>query len=105
MSFSSVCVVTNALRLRGFRSRANDLIKEETQMSEIKKEVFIEGMMCAHCKMTVEKALSAVENVTSVEVSLENKKAVVHLSSDVSNDVLKHAVTEAGYEVMEIKGE
>ncbi|UKI14885.1 MAG: heavy-metal-associated domain-containing protein [Clostridiales bacterium] len=60
-------------------------------------------MMCAHCVAHVKSALQKVDGVKDVEVSLENKTAVVTLTSDVSNDVLKSAVTNEGYEVVEIK--
>ena len=110
MSMSSVCVVTNALRLKRFQSKFqkkdNSLPNnrmEDNKMSEMKKEITIEGMMCAHCQMNVEKALSSIENVSNVEVSLENKKAVVELASDVSNEQLKKAVKDAGYQVLDIK--
>lgn len=62
-------------------------------------EIKIEGMMCQHCRAAVEKALSAVDGVESVEVSLEKKCAVV--SGSASYDVLKQAVIDAGYEVVE----
>lgn len=63
----------------------------------------IEGMMCAHCVAHVKSALQKVDGVKDVEVSLENKTASVSLTSDVSNDVLKSAITNEGYEVVEIK--
>ena len=69
----------------------------------MKKTLSIDGMMCEHCRSHVEKALSAVDGVSAVEVSLEDKNAVVSLSKDVSNDVLTAAVTEAGYTVTDCK--
>ena len=66
------------------------------------KTIKIEGMSCDHCKMRVEKALSAVEGVSSAEVSLQDKQATVSLASPVQDDVLKNAVTEAGYDVVSI---
>lgn len=63
----------------------------------------IEGMMCAHCVAHVKSALQKVDGVKDVEVSLENKTAVVTLTSDVNDDALKSAVTNEGYEVVEIK--
>ena len=65
------------------------------------KTITINGMMCAHCVAHVEKALNAIDGV-SAQVSLENKNAVCTLAKDVSDDVLKNAVTEAGYEVVSI---
>lgn len=109
MSLSSLFVVTNALRLRLFKApspvydeeiKINNKDKGEIKM---KKTLSIDGMMCEHCRSHVEKALSAVDGVTSVDVSLENKNAVVSLSKDVSNDVLTAAVTEAGYTVTDCK--
>ena len=109
MSLSSLFVVTNALRLRLFKApspvydeeiKNNNKDKGEIKM---KKTLSIDGMMCEHCRSHVEKALSAVDGVTSVDVSLENKNAVVSLSKDVSNDVLTAAVTEAGYTVTDCK--
>ena len=69
----------------------------------MKKVLKIEGMMCPRCQAHVEKALSAVEGVESVEVSLEEKSATVTLGADVSNEVLTQAVTDAGYDVIECK--
>ena len=69
----------------------------------MKKEIIIEGMTCNHCKMRVEKALSEVEGVTSAEVVLADKKAIVEVLDTVENSVLTEAVDEAGYDVVEIK--
>lgn len=63
----------------------------------MKKTIGIEGMSCNHCKMRVTKALSQVAGVTSVEVDLSKKTAVVELASDVPDDTLKKAVTDSGY--------
>lgn len=71
MSLSSVCVVTNALRLRKFKSNFKE---EKSQMNEFIKTIRIEGMQCNHCKMSVEKALNELDGVIKVEVSLEDKK-------------------------------
>lgn len=105
MSFSSLCVVTNALRLRLFKSNQKEESVEKTGKgeNEMKKVLKIEGMMCPHCQAHVEKALSAVGGVESVEVSLEEKSATVTLGADVSNEVLTQAVTDAGYDVIECK--
>ena len=62
----------------------------------------INGMMCAHCQAHVEKALNAIDGVTAV-VDLAAKTATVTLACDVADDVLKNAVTEAGYEVVSIQ--
>ena len=67
------------------------------------KKLTIEGMMCAHCTGRVEKALSALEGVSAVEMSLEGKSATVTLSAEVSDEVLTKAVTDAGYEVLGIQ--
>lgn len=61
-------------------------------------EIKIEGMMCQHCRAAVEKALRAVSGVETVEVSLENKRAVVTGTADY--EALKKAVVDAGYEVI-----
>lgn len=65
------------------------------------KTMMIEGMMCKMCKAHVEKALNAIEGA-SAEVILEEKKAVVTLTADISDEALTNAVTEAGYEVISI---
>ncbi len=93
MSFSSLCVVSNALRLRSFKPKIITLPKGEEAMT-----MKIEGMMCKHCQAHVEKALQAVPGVESVEVSLENKCATVTGTADL--DALKKAVVDAGYEVV-----
>lgn len=137
MSLSSIFVVGNALRLRGFKSGFTPLKKEAPEVTrkeieithaategeqcilktpaeqnnrqDVKQEkertntmtkvISIEGMMCNHCTGTVQKALEAVEGVKAVTMSLEQKNATVELTSDVSDEVLIRAVTDAGYEV------
>ena len=130
MSFSSVFVVSNALRLRFFKPKhgsavvaqaekaepapvsivsdafpAGEGISDTTQSNQsnggtsMKKQLSIEGMMCQNCVKHVTRALEGVAGVSQVEVSLENKQAVVTAGSEVSDDALKAAVTEAGYEV------
>ena len=106
MSLSSVCVVTNALRLRGWKPPYGE---EETHASEedrkeetmVTKTMKIEGMMCAHCSGRVEKALNAVPGV-SATVDLEKKTATVHAEPQVTDDALRQAVTDAGYTVVSI---
>ena len=105
MSLSSVCVVSNALRLKWFKPlhrdapapeghrEATDIKKEETTM----KTIQIEGMMCQHCVSHVSAALHGVPGVDSVEVSLEDKCAKVSGSAD--DEALRSAVIGAGYEV------
>lgn len=171
MSLSSIFVVGNALRLRGFKSgfvefvkrpdsaqngtgktmehdirnrsdknpaaECRDILSEtketenketdmkkteakenetkenkmkENKMKENEKErnqkmtkiITIEGMMCAHCTGRVQKALEAVDGIGEVAMNLEDKTAAVKLTSDVADEVLKAAVTEAGYEVTAI---
>lgn len=121
MSLSSVCVVLNALRLnlinldkpvkhrkKVVKIDVNDISKtKNTEIKKgeqsMKKTLKIEGMMCAHCVAHVKSALQKVDGVKDVEVSLENKTAVVTLTSGVNDDVLKSAVTNEGYEVVKIK--
>ena len=125
MSLSSVCVVTNALRLRFFKRKGTPLVEKsalsleashtdtdnqtapveeipqepenEKGSSEMKKVLTVEGMMCAHCQAHVQKALAGVEGVTEAVVDLESKKATVTLAQDVADQVLLDAVIEAGY--------
>lgn len=66
------------------------------------KVITVEGMMCSHCTGRVQKALESVAGVESVTMSLENKTAQVQLKEDVSEDTLRAAVAEAGYEVAAI---
>lgn len=67
------------------------------------KTMIVEGMMCAHCTGRVEKALAAIDGVDKVEMNLEGKSAALTLSKEVGDQVLTDAVTEAGYEVVEIR--
>lgn len=69
----------------------------------MEKTLKIEGMMCGHCEMHTRKALEAIDGVTKVEVSHKTGTAVVTLNKDVSDDVLKQAVVEQGYEVTGIQ--
>ncbi len=120
MSLSSVTVVTNALRLRFFQSKFRSETpgvpaceagcplgrKDNTNQGgneAMTKTMKIEGMMCAHCTGRVEKALSAIDGVSAVEMSLEGKSATLTLAKDVDNKVLTDAVTEAGYEVVSVQ--
>lgn len=98
MSLSSVCVVGNALRLRRYHTAEQFTHKEEATMT---KTMTIEGMMCTHCSGRVESALNAIDGV-SAKVDLEKKTAAVTLSADVADEVLRKAVTDAGYEVVSI---
>ena len=69
----------------------------------MKKTLKIEGMMCEHCEMHTKKALEALDGVTSAEVSHKTGTAVVTLSKDVYDDILKQTVTKQGYEVTDIQ--
>lgn len=101
MSFSSVCVVSNALRLRRFREPEGETDYEEKQMSDItmKKIIHVEGMMCKHCVKAVTNALQAVDGVETVDVSLDDKCAVVNLAKEVSDAELKTAVEAEDFTV------
>ena len=107
MSLSSFCVVTNALRLNGFKmyNASKDKPKRKTKEKEIKsmeKTMKIEGMMCMHCENRVKKTLEKIEGVESAVVSHEAGTAVVTLSAEVSNEVLKSAVEAQDYTVISI---
>ena len=112
MSFSSVCVVANALRLRFFKpgierkTEPNDVkpggnaaVEVKGEQKAMEKKVVIEGMMCQHCRAHVDKALNAIPGA-SATVDLDSKTAVV--SGDVTDEAIRAAVKEAGYEVVGI---
>ena len=101
MSFSSVCVVTNALRLRNFKANNNNVQRKEANNNM--KTIFIDGMHCEHCKMSVEKALKNIDGITDIEVNLEQKKAVIKTNKQVDNEAIKNAIEEEGFTVKEIK--
>lgn len=117
MSCSSLCVVSNALRLRNFKPNfanhiPNDILPEDcvqvrkgtdllTGGEKMTKTLHIEGMACGHCSSRVEQALNQLSGVKAT-VDLANKTATVQLSGDVTDAVLKQAVTDAGYEVVNI---
>lgn len=106
MSLSSFCVVSNALRLNFFKlhdARKNIKIKAKTikENKTMEKTLKIEGMMCPHCEATVRKTLEAIDGVESVTASHTAKNAVITLSRDVADDVLKQAVEAQGYTVLD----
>ena len=131
MSLSSFCVVMNALRLNFFdvyddrkdkrrilrelpdfllQTEAKAVTEEVSQMqadekleaSAMTKTISIEGMMCGHCVAHVTQALEGMNGVEKAEVSLDDKKAVVTLSADVSDKALSATIVDAGYEVVGI---
>ena len=116
MSLSSFCVVSNALRLNLFKLHAAGRPKKRAQADEhipethtekeektMTKTMKITGMMCGHCEATVKKTLEAIEGVSCADVSHEKGTAVVTLTGDVSNDALKKAVEDKGYDVTGIE--
>lgn len=129
MSLSSVCVVTNALRLRFFKDRDVQPDQGETEDKSLplnndkmsynsgiqppekegermmKKVITVEGMMCGHCQMHVQKALAAVDGVQEAAVDLNSKKATVTLSKEVPEKTLMDAVNEAGYTALSCETE
>ena len=121
MGFSSVFVVCNALRLRTWKPKnassatpqnahdtkpvidvlaksTNDASASQKEESYMEKKLNVEGMSCQHCVAHVTQALEAVEGVSKATVSLDEKSAVVELSSDVADSALVDAVVQAGYE-------
>ena len=111
MSMSSVSVVSNALRLRGFKSKLDEKdinsetkINFETPKEEImKKTLIVEGMSCSHCSGRVKKSLEKLPDVISADVNLDTKEATVEMSSEISDEVFKETIDDAGYEVSSIK--
>ncbi len=106
MSLSSFCVVSNALRLNLFNihdSRRDKKIKSKKERVTMTKTISIEGMMCAHCEASVKKALEALAGVETAEVSHEEGTAVVSLSGEVADDVLKKAVEDKDYKVLSVE--
>ena len=101
MSLSSFCVVSNALRLNfakiGAKPRENTIIQSEKENKTMKVTVKIEGMMCPHCKAHVEKALSAIDGVTSVTADHVAGTATVESTREIPQAELKAAVEAAGY--------
>lgn len=115
MSASSLCVVSNALRLafvkiggednqKGAESQDSDTQVTNKENQTMAKEIYIEGMHCSHCTSSVHDALSALPGVTDVAVSLQEKCAKLNASTSVSNDMLKAVVESLGFKVKEIKG-
>lgn len=105
MSLSSVCVVSNALRLKLFKVYDKNIINEEKfenefeegEDEEMKKIVKVDGMNCSHCQAKVESALSALDGVSEAKVNLKKKIAVVTLEKEVNDDTLLKAVNDAGF--------
>lgn len=117
MSFSSVFVVSNALRLRWFKAKhishiepnmvqmgQSTVIKKERKGAiQMEKVLNIEGMVCGNCVKHVDKALRGIQGVKDVAVHLESKSAQVQLNQDVPDDVLKTAIEDAGYQLVSIQ--
>lgn len=108
MSLSSVCVVTNALRLNLFKmydAGKDKKIKTKKKQEELTmtKTMKIEGMMCGHCEARVKKSLEALAEVDEAAVSHEAGTAVVTLNAEIDNDVLKKTVEDQDYKVLEIQ--
>jgi len=104
MSFSSVTVVANALRLRNFKL-SQALLPEISQpiiLNDMKTKVLhIEGMTCMHCSGRVDKALNSLEGVEA-SVNLGEKTATLTVTGDVTDELLKKTVADAGYEVVSV---
>ncbi|ETO95274.1 heavy metal translocating P-type ATPase [Lachnoanaerobaculum sp. MSX33] len=111
MGMSSVCVVSNALRLRGFKPKEikkNNIENDEIELIENKRKednnmttvINVNGMMCEHCKATVEKVTRGVEGVSNSEVNLDAKNVTIEHSADTDLEKVRKAITDAGYEVV-----
>ena len=117
MSLSSVCVVSNALRLRWFKAKhqANTELDSDPMYGQttikqdrkgaihMEKVLNIEGMVCGMCVKHVDKALRDIQGIKDVDVSLESKSAQVKLDQDVPDAVLKAAIEDAGYQLVSIQ--
>lgn len=128
MSFNSVFVVSNALRLRFFKTEYdNEMKTKEKDVGQadcnvealdfkynikskiqegsniMKKKLIIDGMMCQNCVKHVTKALTELEGVFDVTVSLEEKSAEITVTEKITDDTLKRAIADAGYELFRIE--
>ncbi len=103
MSLSSVTVVLNALRLKLFEPRISKNLLEKNNIlkgDEMEKILKVDGMTCGHCKARVEKVVSAIDGVDSVEIDLASKNVTVKMSKDISEQTLSDVIVDAGYEVI-----
>ena len=111
MGMSSVCVVSNALRLRAFKPKKvkkNNIENDEIELIENNRKedknmttvINVNGMMCEHCKATVEKVTRGVEGVSNSEVNLDAKNVTIEHGADTDLEKVKKAITDAGYEVV-----
>ncbi len=100
MSFSSVCVVVSALMLNLYKPKKNKIKREVKNM---KKTIIINGMMCTHCVTHVTEALSRLDGVKNVDVSLEDKSAKILSDKEISDEQIIASISDAGYSVESIK--
>ena len=111
MGMSSVCVVSNALRLRAFKPKKvkkNNIENDEIELIENNRKednkmttvINVNGMMCEHCKATVEKVTRGIEGVSNSLVNLDAKNVTIEHSADTDLEKVKKAITDAGYEVV-----
>lgn len=97
MSLSSFSVVSNALRLNFVK------INQKKERKVMKKTIKIEGMMCPHCEANVKSTLEAIEGVTIAEVSHKTGTAIVESQKEIASEMLKKAIEDKGYKVLEIQ--
>ena len=98
MSFSSVFVVCNALRLYHFKK---ETLKNRKELVKMEKIIKVDGMMCNHCVMHVEKALKELSFIKDVKASLANKEVVITYEGNYDEKAIKEAIKNAGYTVVE----
>ena len=101
MSCSSIFVVLNALSINLFKPITNNIeieIKEEEEINMKSFVVYVEGMMCPHCKARVENVCKGLNGVVDAVVSLEDKNVTVTYDNDLTVEEVKKAITQAGYE-------